>query len=133
LGLRLPGLHPHGGRPRPAGPGEAGRGRGRRPVDRHRLGSRLPAGIERRLSVRIRLLLAAAGIVGVSLLISGVLALVLVRSLEFDSAQLELDQEALTVQPQLLREACAIPPATATAACPNGRVADAVTYSDRVK
>ena len=85
------------------------------------------------MSVRIRLLLAAAGIVGVSLLISGVLALVLVRSLEFDSAQLELDQEALTVQPQLLREACAIPPATATAACPNGRVADAVTYSDRVK
>jgi signal transduction histidine kinase len=84
------------------------------------------------LSFRVRLLLAAAGIVGVSLLISGFLALVLVRSLEFDSAQLALDQQALTLQPQLLRATCAIPPATATAACPNGRAADAVTYSDRV-
>jgi signal transduction histidine kinase len=84
------------------------------------------------LSFRIRLLLAAAGIVFVSLLISGVLALVLVRSLEFDSAQLALDQEALSVQPQLLRDVCAIPPTTPTGACPGGRLADAAAYSDRV-
>ncbi|HVD01618.1 MAG TPA: HAMP domain-containing sensor histidine kinase [Candidatus Dormibacteraeota bacterium] len=84
------------------------------------------------MSLRVRLLLAAAGIVGVSLLISGFLALVLVRSLEFDSAQLALDREALTVQPRLLRAACAFPPATVTAGCPGGRLADAVTYSDRV-
>lgn len=84
------------------------------------------------MSFRIRLLLAAAGIVFVSLLISGFLALVLVRSLEFDSAQLVLDEQALTVQPQLIRADCAVPPSTPTGACPGGRLADATVYLDRV-
>ena len=84
------------------------------------------------MSVRNRLLLAAACIVLVSLLISGVLALVLVRSLEFDSAQVELDQQALIAQQQLLRAECASPPTTAAAACPGGRLASAPLFSERV-
>ena len=83
------------------------------------------------MSVRNRLLLGAAGIVLLSLLISGVLSLVLVRSLEFDSAQVELDQQALITQAQLVRAACAIPPA-AGAACPGGRLADGGIYGERV-
>jgi signal transduction histidine kinase len=84
------------------------------------------------LSLRNRLLLAAAGIVGVSLLISGVLALLLVRSLEADNAQVALDQQALVVQSQLVRAGCAVEPAAATSSCPGGKVADESLYEERV-
>jgi signal transduction histidine kinase len=84
------------------------------------------------LSLRNRLLLAAAGIVGVSLLTSGSVALVLVRSLELDNAQVELDRQALTVQQQVTRAECATLPAPATNACPAGRIATGDVFVQRV-
>ncbi len=84
------------------------------------------------MSLRNRLLLAAAGIVGVSLLTSGFLSLVLVRSLEFDNAQVDLDRQALTAQREVVRAECATPPAANATACPGGRITTGDTFEQRI-
>jgi signal transduction histidine kinase len=85
------------------------------------------------LSLRNRLLLAAAGIVGVSLLTSGILSLVLVRSLEFDNAQVELDRKAIAARAEVVHAECASMPALINANCPNGRIATGTVFEDRIK
>ncbi|MDQ6918657.1 MAG: HAMP domain-containing histidine kinase [Candidatus Dormibacteraeota bacterium] len=84
------------------------------------------------MSLRNRLLLAAAGIVGVSLLTSGILSLFLVRSLEFDNAQIDLDRKAIAAQREVVHAECATPPAVQTAACPGGRIATGTVFEQRV-
>jgi signal transduction histidine kinase len=67
-----------------------------------------------RLSLRTRLLAAAAGIVAVSLILSGALAWVLVRDAELQGAQDELDR-SITIEAALVRHwECASPPAAPT-------------------
>jgi signal transduction histidine kinase len=97
------------------------------------VGSRVPAGAGRQLSLRLRVLAAAAGIVAVSLLLSGALTWVLVRNLELQSAQGQLDF-AIQVNRVLVRhEECLNRPAVVTnegaAAC---RLDDPFDYKDRL-
>jgi signal transduction histidine kinase len=84
------------------------------------------------LSLRNRLLLAAAAIVGVSLLTSGILSLYLVRSLEFDNAQVDLDRKAIAAQREVVHAECANLPAVVTAACPGGRITTGAVYEQRL-
>ncbi len=84
------------------------------------------------MSLRNRLLLAAAVIVGVSLLTSGFLSLVLVRSLEFDNAQVDLDRQVLTAQREVVRAECATPPAANATACPGGRITTGDIFEQRM-
>ena len=84
------------------------------------------------MSLRNRLLLAAAVIVAVSLLTSGTVALLLVRSLEFDNAQVELDRQALTTQQQVVRAECATVPVASSTTCPAGRITTGDVFEARV-
>jgi signal transduction histidine kinase len=84
------------------------------------------------LKIRNRLLLAAAVIVLVSLLTSGVLSLVLVRTLEFDNAQADLSRQAVVAQRQVVRAECSTPPAANATACPGARVATGDLLEQRV-
>jgi signal transduction histidine kinase len=70
------------------------------------LGRGLPAGAGGDLSLRLRLLAAAAGIVAVSLLLSGALTWVLVRDLELQSAQDQLDRSILVARPLIQHQQC---------------------------
>src|SRR5256885_6782462 len=106
LGLRLSGLHAHGRRPRAAGAREAGGGQRHRPEHPDRVGRRLSPGACRQLSLRLRLLASAAGIVAVSLLLAGALTWVVVRDLEFQSAQAQLSRNVITVTAQVRHEEC---------------------------
>src|SRR4029077_3850910 len=133
VGLRLPRLHPHRGCPRPAGPREARRGQDLRPEHPDRLGRRVPAGAGGGLSLRLRLLASAAGIVAVSLLLSGALTWLLVRNLELQSAQEQLDRAMITTRPLVLHEQCMFRPRVATspgvADCP---LDDPIDYQERL-
>ena len=97
------------------------------------MGGRLPAGAGRELSLRLRLLAAAAGIVAVSLLLSGGLTWVLVRDLELQSAQEQLDRTIVTTRPLVLHQQCLIktgaPTNTGPATC---RLDDPIDYQERL-
>ena len=97
------------------------------------MGCGLPAGARRQLSLRLRVLAAAAGIVGVSLLLSGALTWVLVRNLELQSAQGQLDF-TIQVDRVLVRHLeCFNPPLVPTGEGPTGcRLDDAVDFEDRL-
>jgi signal transduction histidine kinase len=87
------------------------------------------------LSLRNRLLLAAAGIVGVSLLTSGILSLVLVRTLEFDNAQLDLDRDVISIRHDVLRAECltpAAPPASTACAGAGAKLASGTLFEGRI-
>ncbi len=84
------------------------------------------------MSLRIRLLLAAAGIVLISLLTSGALSLVLVRSLEFDTAQVELDRLSLTARHDVLRAECQTAQPQPRIDCVAGRLATREAFHDRL-
>lgn len=56
------------------------------------------------MSLRLRLLLAAVGIVAVSLVVSGLLTSILVRNLEFEHAQDQLARSALAYRAPIQRE-----------------------------
>src|SRR4029077_9758434 len=133
VGLRLPRLHPHRGCPRPAGPREARRGQDLRPEHPDGVGGRLPAGAGGELSLRLRLLAAAAGIVAVSLLLSGALTWLLVRDLELQSAQEQLDRSVIAVRAVVLHDECQIRPAVATnPGAANCRLDDYLEYQQRL-
>ena len=70
------------------------------------MGRRLPARAWRQLTLRFRLLAAAAGIVAVSLLLAGLLTWVFVRDLEFDSAQEQLDRQVMPAAAAVRTEEC---------------------------
>ncbi len=101
------------------------------------MGRRVQAGAGRQLSLRLRVLAAAAGIVAVSLLLSGALTWVLVRNLEVQTAQGQLDF-AIQVDRGLVRhQECQNRPAAATnegsAACRvEGGLAGASDFENRL-
>ncbi len=101
------------------------------------MGGRLPAraGGERQLSLRFRLLAAAAGIVATSLLLSGALAWVLVRNVALQGAQDELDRQILTSMVAVRHLECvripAAPANAGTCTAFNG-LADASLFSERL-
>ncbi len=78
------------------------------------MGSGVPLGAGWLLSLRLRLLAAAAGIVAVSLLLSGGLTWVLVRDLEYQGAQDQLDRAILVAGTLVRHEECAVRPAALT-------------------
>lgn len=84
------------------------------------------------MSLRLRLLLAAAGIVLISLLTSGALSLILVRSLEFDTAQVDLDRLSLTARHDVLRAECQTAQPQPRIDCVGGRLAPRDVYHDRL-
>jgi len=78
------------------------------------MGRGVQAGAGRQLTLRIRLLAAAAGIVAVSLLLGGALTWVLVRDLEFQSVQDQLDRGVVPVTVQVKYQECLNRPALPT-------------------
>lgn len=92
------------------------------------MGRRLPAGAGRQLTLRLRLLAAAAGIVAVSLLLAGALTWVLVRDLEFQSVQDQLDRQITNAAAAVRAQECVVPQA-GTGAC---RPADPNLYRERL-
>jgi signal transduction histidine kinase len=97
------------------------------------MGRGVPAGARCQLSLRLRVLAAAAGIVGISLLLSGALTWVLVRNLELQSAQGQLDF-AIQVDRVLVRhQECFNPPIPPTGEGPAGcRLDDDIDFEDRL-
>ena len=97
------------------------------------MGRGVPAGARPQLSLRLRVLAAAAGIVGVSLLLSGTLSWVLVRNLELQSAQGHLDF-AIQVDRVLVRHLeCFNPPLAPTGEGNNTcRLDDGFDFEDRL-
>jgi len=97
------------------------------------VGRGLPAGADRKLTLRIRLLAAAAGIVAVSLLLGGALTWVLVRDLEFQSMQDQLDRDVVVKAVQVKHQECFTRPAVVSqpgaATC---RLDSAVDFQDRL-
>ncbi|HSS94439.1 MAG TPA: HAMP domain-containing sensor histidine kinase, partial [Candidatus Dormibacteraeota bacterium] len=99
------------------------------------MGRRLPAGAGGELSLRLRLLAAAAGIVAVSLLLSGALTWVLVRDLELQSAQDQLDRAAQVDAVLVRHEECTVRPIVRTGAgtCTAARgIDDAIDFQNRL-
>jgi len=70
------------------------------------VGRRLQAGARPELNLRLRVLTAAAGIVAVSLVVSGALTWVLVRDLEFKNAQDEVAKEVVAYRTRVLVAEC---------------------------
>jgi signal transduction histidine kinase len=97
------------------------------------VGGRVPAGAGGELSLRFRLLAAAAGIVAVSLLLSGALTWLLVRDLELQTAQEQLDRSIVADRPLVLHQQCLIRVGAATnpgaATC---RLDDPIDYQQRL-
>ncbi len=73
------------------------------------MGRRLPFGARAQLTLRLRLLAAAAGIVAVSLLLAGGLTWVLVRDLELQTAQDQLDRQVAAAALAVRFEECVVP------------------------
>ena len=97
------------------------------------MGRRVPAGAERQLTLRIRLLAAAAGIVAVSLLLGGALTWVFVRDLEFQGVQDQLDRAVVAVAVQVHHEECFTrPPIAANPGVATCRLAYPVDFEDRL-
>ena len=101
------------------------------------MGRGVPAGAGRELSLRLRVLAAAAGIVAVSLLLSGALTWVLVRNLEVQTAQGQLDVAIQADAAAVRHEECRIVPRVATNQGPAGclgagGVDDAIDFQDRL-
>jgi signal transduction histidine kinase len=97
------------------------------------VGSGLPLGAGRPLTLRLRILAAAVGIVAVSLLLSGALTWVLVRNLEVSTAQGQLDLSVEVDHALVRHQECLVRPAVVTnegaATC---RLDNAVDYEDRL-
>jgi hypothetical protein len=85
------------------------------------VGRRIPAGAERQLTLRLRLLAAAAGIVAVSLLLGGLLTWVLVRDLELQGVQDQLDRAVVPAALQVKHLECFTLPAAASTCLSSSR------------
>ena len=89
--------------------------------------------LARQLSLRLRLLAAAAGIVAVSLLLSGALTWVLVRDLELQGAQDQLDRAIQSTASLVRHQECFNRPAVLTQRRAGGLpLADPVDFQDRL-
>jgi len=101
------------------------------------VGRGLPAGAGRQLSLRLRVLAAAAGIVAVSLLLSGALTWVLVRNLEVQTAQGQLDVAIQANAVAVRHEECRTVPRVASNQGPAGCIGaggvdDPIDFQDRL-
>ncbi|HEV3102991.1 MAG TPA: HAMP domain-containing sensor histidine kinase, partial [Candidatus Dormibacteraeota bacterium] len=99
------------------------------------MGRRIPSGAGCQLSLRLRLLAAAAGIVAVSLVLSGALTWVLVRNLELQAAQDQVDRSAQVAATLVRHEECAFRPVVRTNAGICTTTAgqdDAIDFSNRL-
>jgi signal transduction histidine kinase len=96
------------------------------------VGRRIPAGAERQLTLRLRLLAAAAGIVAVSLLLGGLLTWVLVRDLELQAVQDQLDRGVVPVAIQVKNLECFTRPATVLPGPAGCRLDLPVDFEDRL-
>ena len=97
------------------------------------MGSGVPTGAGAVLNLRARLLAAAAGIVAVSLILSGALSWLLVRNLEFQSAQDQLDRVVLVERALVVHQECAtIPVGAALPGATNCKLAGAAVFQDRL-
>ena len=90
------------------------------------MGSGLPPGARGNLTLRIRLLAAAAGIVAVSLLLAGALTWVQVRDLEFESVQNQLDRQIANAAVAVRSQECLVAPAPGNGVCRPAAPADFV-------
>ena len=97
------------------------------------MGGRVPLGAGRPLTLRLRILAAAVGIVAVSLLLSGAVTWVLVRNLEVSAAQGQLDL-AIQVDHALVRhQECLVRPALVTnEGATTCKLDTAVDFEDRL-
>ncbi|HEV2141325.1 MAG TPA: HAMP domain-containing sensor histidine kinase [Candidatus Dormibacteraeota bacterium] len=98
------------------------------------MGRRLPPGAGRKLTLRLRLLAAAAGIVAISLLLAGALTWVFVRDLELQGAQAQLDRNVVTVAALVRHEECfnQLPRAPRPASCPRPGLDTPTDFVDRL-
>ena len=98
------------------------------------MGRRLSPGAGRELTLRLRLLAAAAGIVAISLLLAGALTWVFVRDLELQSAQAQLDRSVVTVTALVRHEECfnQLPRAPRPASCPRPGLDTPTDFVDRL-
>ena len=96
------------------------------------MGRRIPAGAERKLTLRLRLLAAAAGIVAVSLLLGGLLTWVLVRDLELQAVQDQLDRRVATATTQVHNLECFTRPARVLPGGAGCRLDLPVDFEDRM-
>jgi len=101
------------------------------------VGRGVPLGAGRELSLRLRVLAAAAGIVAVSLLLSGALTWVLVRNLELQTAQGQLDVAIQADLAAVRHEECRNVPRIATNQGPAGCIGaggvdDPIDFQDRL-
>ena len=85
------------------------------------------------MSLRLKLVLAAAGIVAVSLVLSGAVASLLVRNLELDNQRDELDRTVLLVQQAVRRQECVNFSVAGANACPRPGMVDAAEFKDRLR
>ena len=92
------------------------------------MGRRVPVGASRLLNLRLRLFAAAAGIIAVSLLLAGSLTWVLVRDLEFQSVQDQLDRSVIATTLFVRHEECLVRPIAV--AQPGGAACRQATPSD---
>ena len=97
------------------------------------MGRGVPLGAGRALTLRLRILAAAVGIIAVSLLLSGALTCVLVRNLEVSAAQGQLDL-AIQIDHVLVRhQECLVRPALVTnEGATNCKADTAVDFEDRL-
>ena len=94
------------------------------------MGGRISPGAGRQLTLRFRLLAAAAGIVAVSLLLAGALTWVLVRDFEFQSVQDNLDRQVPSAANAVRTQECFQPNVpVATGTC---RPASIEVFRDRL-
>ena len=96
------------------------------------MGRRLPAGADGKLNLRLRLLAAAAGIVAISLLLGGALTWVLVRDLEVQSAQDQLDRQVLAAVTSIRHQQCESPIPLIQTVPGNCRLASQSEFIDRL-
>jgi signal transduction histidine kinase len=96
------------------------------------VGRRIPPGAERELTLRLRLLAAAAGIVAVSLLLGGLLTWVLVRDLELQGVQDQLDRAVVPAALLVKHLECFTLPAGANAGAAGCRLDLPVDFEDRL-
>ena len=97
------------------------------------MGRRLPAGAGSKLSLRARLLAAAAGIVAVSLLLAGALTWFQIRNLEIQAAQDQLDRQVVAARLIVMRNEClTVPRVPTSTACPGGRYTPYGEFVDRL-
>ncbi len=96
------------------------------------MGRRVPPGARGHLTLRLRLLAAAAGIVAVSLLLAGALTWVLVRDLEFQGVQDQLDRGVIIAAAQVRHQECLNPVGALTSAGTCARLVDTARFEDRL-